>query len=181
MVGFLESIMQNVKYILFWLGLIIVVMLFKDANDDLTSNRYFNKFFSNLGTTQDEIHYTKEGGAEFYRAKDGHFYITAQIHGVPIKFLVDTGATDVVLSAEDAKQIKDHLKYLNRKKTYHTANGTIKALYVEISEMQIGKFVVKDVKASVNVAPMRTSLLGMSFLQYFNFYMSGNTLILNTY
>ncbi|WP_230957183.1 TIGR02281 family clan AA aspartic protease [Ehrlichia ruminantium] len=156
-------------------------MLFKGSNDDIVSNRYLDKFFSDSVTKSDKVHYTKEGGVEFYRAKDGHFYITADIRGVPIKFLVDTGATDVVLSTEDAKQIKDHLKYLNRKKTYHTANGTIKALYVEISEMQIGKFLVKDVKASVNVAPMRTSLLGMSFLQYFNFYMSGDKLVLNVY
>ena len=54
--------MQNIKYILFWLGLIIVVMLFKGSNDDFTSNRYFDKFFSDNRAKNDEIHYTKEGG-----------------------------------------------------------------------------------------------------------------------
>ncbi|ABD45157.1 clan AA aspartic protease, TIGR02281 family protein [Ehrlichia chaffeensis str. Heartland] len=172
--------MRNVKYVLFWLGFIVLVMLFSGTKDDIGGNKYFNKFFPNAATQNNKVNYV-EGGVEFYRAKDGHFYIEAMIHGIPVNFLVDTGATDVVLSVEDAKRLKHHLKYLNKKKTYHTANGTVKALYVEISEMQVGKFVVNNVKASVNVSPMRTSLLGMSFLQYFHFNMSGDKLTLHSY
>ena len=52
---------------------------------------------------------------EFYRAKDGHFYVTAHVHGIPIKFLVDTGATDVILSAEDAKASQKSLKIFKQK------------------------------------------------------------------
>ena len=172
--------MQNVKYILFWLGFIVLMMFFSSTKNDISS-KYFDKFFPNSVIHNKKVTYVDGGGVEFRRAKDGHFYIEATVHGIPVNFLVDTGATDVVLSVEDAKRLKKHLKYLNKKKTYHTANGTIKALYVEISEMQIGGFVVNNVKASVNVSPMRTSLLGMSFLQYFNFNMTGDKLTLNSY
>ncbi|WP_395877225.1 TIGR02281 family clan AA aspartic protease [Ehrlichia muris] len=172
--------MRSVKYVLFWLGFIVLVTLFDVTKDDITNRKYF-KFFPNSITQNASVNYVNGGGVEFRRAKDGHFYIEAMVHGIPVNFLVDTGATDIVLSVEDAKRLKHHLKYLNRKKTYHTANGTVKALYVEISEMQVGKFIVNNVKASVNVSPMRTSLLGMSFLQYFHFNMSGDKLTLNSY
>ncbi|MGN7618526.1 MAG: retropepsin-like aspartic protease family protein [Ehrlichia sp.] len=169
--------MRNIKYLVFWLGLIILVMVFGSTENDVTNI----KFVDNSTIRHKGVNDIAGGSVEFRRAKDGHFYVEATVHGVPITFLVDTGATDVVLSVEDAKRLKHHLKYLNRKKTYHTANGIIKALYVEISEMQIGQFVVNNVKASINVAPMRTSLLGMSFLQYFNFNMNGDKLILKSY
>ncbi|AHX04636.1 retropepsin-like aspartic protease family protein [Ehrlichia japonica] len=173
--------MRNVKYVLFWLGFIVLVTLFDGIKGDVANRKYFEKFFPNNVTQNTSVSYVDGGGVEFRRAKDGHFYIEAMVHGIPVNFLVDTGATDIVLSVEDAKRLKNHLKYLNRKKTYHTANGTVKALYVEISEMQVGKFIVNNVKASVNVSPMRTSLLGMSFLQYFHFNMSGDKLTLNSY
>ena len=173
--------MQNVKYVLFWIGLMLLVMLFDGTRNDITDNKYLGKFFDNTPFQAKKVGYVTEEGVEFRRAKDGHFYIEATVHGIPITFLVDTGATDVVLSVEDAKRLKHHLKYLHRKKTYQTANGTIKALYVEISEVQVGQFVINDVKASVNVSPMRTSLLGMSFLQYFNFNMSGDKLLLKSH
>ncbi|KJV65409.1 MULTISPECIES: retropepsin-like aspartic protease family protein [Ehrlichia] len=172
--------MRSVKYVLFWLGFIVLITLFDVTKDDVANRKYF-KFFPNSITQNTSVNYGDGVGVEFRRAKDGHFYIEAMVHGIPVNFLVDTGATDIVLSVKDAKRLKHHLKYLNRKKTYHTANGTVKALYVEISEMQVGKFIVNNVKASVNVSPMRTSLLGMSFLQYFHFNMSGDKLTLNSY
>jgi aspartyl protease family protein len=49
-------------------------------------------------------------------------------------------------------------------RTYQTANGVVRGAPVRLKRVEIGSVVVDDVRASVNEAPMGTSLLGMSFL-----------------
>ena len=81
-----------------------------------------------------------------------------------IRFLVDTGASEVVLSPRDAERLGFDLKSLNFNRIYQTANGTVTGAPVRLEEIRIGPIVVSDVRASVNGAEMKRSLLGMSFL-----------------
>ena len=71
-------------------------------------------------------------------ASDQHFYIRTQINGVTIKFLIDTGASDVVLSSTDAKKIGINLKKLKFTKQYNTANGTVFGANIRLKRMRIG-------------------------------------------
>ncbi len=94
----------------------------------------------------------------------GHFLVEAEVNGTPVTFLVDSGASSVVLSPEDARRIgltPDRLRFTER---YRTANGTVRAAPVELREIRIGQLAQRYVPASVNEAPIGISLLGMSFL-----------------
>jgi aspartyl protease family protein len=94
----------------------------------------------------------------------GHFVIDAAVNGVSVRFLVDTGASDVVLTLEDAAALGFEPRSLDFSRGYHTANGVVRAAPVVLRELRIGQYSLYDVDAAVNQAPIGISLLGMSFL-----------------
>ncbi|MCU7611528.1 retropepsin-like aspartic protease family protein [Anaplasma capra] len=166
--------MRSAKYIAFWVGIISVVAILYDGARNLP--------FSGFGKTAaaiSDVPIVKDGGVVFRKSGDGHFYILAAINGENITFLVDTGATDVVLSEKDAKKIGAHMRPVQQSKTYHTANGAIKATYFHIPEIRIGTLVARNVGASISKSELRTSLLGMSFLKHFHFTMRNDELLLS--
>ncbi|MGF1610294.1 MAG: TIGR02281 family clan AA aspartic protease [Kiloniellales bacterium] len=135
----------------------------------------------------DDEAYDEEAGDEAALSREitirkdvsGHFLLTARVEGVAIRFLVDTGASDVVLSPDDAQRLRLNSRNLNYSREYQTANGTVRAAPVTLRDLQIGQLEVYDLEASVNEAPMGISLLGMSFLERLDGYaVEGNTLIL---
>jgi aspartyl protease family protein len=96
--------------------------------------------------------------------RNGHFTVAAEVDGVEILFLVDTGASQVILTAEDAERLGygvDDLEYSAR---FQTANGTIRGAPLLLPNLRIEDLEIEDVHASVIQAPMPASLLGMSFL-----------------
>jgi clan AA aspartic protease (TIGR02281 family) len=95
----------------------------------------------------------------------GHFLVEAVVNGVPITFLVDTGASSVVLTMEDAERLGFRPESLRFTQRFASANGEVRAAPVVLRELRIGQFSVFDMPASVNEAPLRVSLLGMSFLE----------------
>lgn len=104
---------------------------------------------------------------EVPRKGDGHFNLTLRLNGEPVEFLVDTGATDMVLSLDDARLAginPDELAFVG---TAHTANGTVKTAMTTVQEISLGPVVFNNVRVAVNGGEMRGSLLGMSFLNRF--------------
>ena len=95
----------------------------------------------------------------------GHFLIEADVDGADIRFMVDTGATEVVLTPEDAARIGFDLRARNFTRQFNTAGGVIRAAPVTLRRLRIGQLVLRDVEAWVNEAPLFVSLLGMSFLK----------------
>jgi aspartyl protease family protein len=95
----------------------------------------------------------------------GHFVIDAVVNGLPIRFLVDTGASDVVLTLDDAEALGFDPRRLDFSQRYNTANGVVRAAPVSLREVRIGQFSLYEVAAAVNEAPIGISLLGMSFLE----------------
>lgn len=103
--------------------------------------------------------------AVMFRARDdGHFHVEALVDGTRVLFLVDTGASDVVLTPADARRLGLDPEALAYTRVYETANGTVSGAPVRIGEIVLGPIRLSGVEASVNRAPMRRSLLGMSFL-----------------
>jgi aspartyl protease family protein len=95
----------------------------------------------------------------------GHYYVTADVDGADIRFLVDTGASLIALSAGDAERVgldPDSLDYTG---VVQTANGTTRVAPVTLNEVRIGQMEIDRVEAIVSQAPMGMSLLGMSFLR----------------
>lgn len=109
----------------------------------------------------------------------GHFLLKASVEGVAIRFLVDTGASDVVLSPEDAQRLHLSSSQLDYSLAYQAANGLVRAAPVTLRNLRIGQLELYDLDASVNEAPMSISLLGMSFLERLDSYaVEGDRLIL---
>ena len=95
----------------------------------------------------------------------GHFLVEAVVNGVPIDFLVDTGASHIVLSVQDARKLGFTANQLQFTQKFQSANGTVRGAPVELRELRIGQLRLFDLEASVNGGPLPISLLGMSFLQ----------------
>jgi clan AA aspartic protease (TIGR02281 family) len=94
----------------------------------------------------------------------GHFVIDAVVDGVSLTFLVDTGASEIVLTLDDARQLGFLPHSLEFSQRFRTANGEVRGAPVRLRELRIGQFSLYDLDASVNEAPLAISLLGMSFL-----------------
>ena len=113
-----------------------------------------------------QISRTMATGAEIVipAGPNGHFLITAEIEDVEILFLVDTGASQVILTVEDAERLGHNVDFLEFSDRFQTANGAIQGAPLRLSGLRIGDLEIEDLRASVIRAPMSTSLLGMSFL-----------------
>lgn len=101
------------------------------------------------------------------RGTDGHFRAQIEINGRPVRFVVDTGATDIVLSRRDARAVGidlDNLAYTGRAVT---ANGVVRTASVRLDSVRFGDFVDSDLRASVNEGELGVSLLGMTYLSRF--------------
>ena len=120
----------------------------------------------NPGSAPRQIARTTATGAEMVipAGRNGHFMVTAEVEGVEILFLVDTGASQVILTAEDAERLGHRVDFLEFSDRFQTANGAIRGAPLLLSDLRIGDLEIEDVRASVIQAPMSTSLLGMSFL-----------------
>jgi aspartyl protease family protein len=93
----------------------------------------------------------------------GHFVTDGAVSGVPVRFLVDTGATVVALPAADARRLG--LDYRKGKRgLVHTANGPADAYLVQLERVRIGPIELTDVDAVVLEQGLSIALLGMSFL-----------------
>jgi len=101
------------------------------------------------------------------RADDGHFYARVRVNGTEIRFMVDTGATNLVLSQQDARQAGIALDSLNFILPTNTANGRVYGAGVVLDQVELGGFVDVDVRAMVNGGRMNDSLLGMTYLDRF--------------
>ncbi|MEM6619693.1 MAG: TIGR02281 family clan AA aspartic protease [Pseudomonadota bacterium] len=105
---------------------------------------------------------------ELVRRGDGHFHMTLTINGTPVDFIVDTGATQIVLTQDDARRIgldPDNLVFLGRAQT---ANGTVSTASVVLDEVRLGDLTHTRVRATVNGGPLFQSLLGMTYLNRFS-------------
>lgn len=108
---------------------------------------------------------TEQGRVEVPMAPDGHYYLTLSVNGTPVNFLVDTGASQVVLSHADAERAgidTDKLAYLGRAQT---PNGEVRTASFWVDEMSLGGITDSDVRVWVNAGEMDKSLLGMGYLQ----------------
>lgn len=105
------------------------------------------------------------GNVELRARSDGHYYARAEINGRAADVMVDTGASMVALTYEDAERAGVRLKPSDFTQSVSTANGTARFALVRLDRVSIGSITVRDVQAGVaERGKLSITLLGMSFL-----------------
>jgi aspartyl protease family protein len=94
----------------------------------------------------------------------GHFVINAVVNGDDVRFVLDTGASDVVLGIDTAKRLGFDPATLAFSRQYQTANGLAAGAPIVLREIRIGTLSLYDVPATVVRQPLPVALLGNSFL-----------------
>jgi aspartyl protease family protein len=107
----------------------------------------------------------------------GHFITLGSVNGISVRFLVDSGASQVVLPVSEAQRAG--IDYLHgRLGTSMTANGPVTVYRLNLASVKVGELELKNVAAEINSAPMSEGLLGMSFLGRVSMQRDGQHLIL---
>ena len=121
-----------------------------------------------------------EGGRiEVPRARDGHYYLTLDIGGTPIEFMVDTGASNVVLSEDAARKLgisSEGRVYIGQAQT---ANGLVRTARVKLTDVSLGPVHDKRLNAWVTDGQMDMSLLGMDYLGGFRIEIARDKMVLS--
>jgi len=163
--SFGKSLQQGLAWLLIFVGVVAAYGMWGDIRSTVLVQATVNE---------------QTGSIEIPRSPDGHYRLALDVNGARLDFIVDTGASEIVLSKADAARAglnPDDLPYYGRA---YTANGEVRTAPVRLDEVRLGTMVDRDVAASVNGGDLDQSLLGMSYLQRFQeITISGNKLILN--
>lgn len=147
---------DNLRNMAVWVLIFLGAILVYSARDRLTQ-----QFDTRAARMTD-------AGVEILRGADGHFRVTLGVNGVPVAFIIDTGASQIVLAPKDARRAgidPDALAYFG---LAETANGTVRMARVTLETVTLGTMTARNIAASVNQVPMSQSLLGMTYLNRFS-------------
>lgn len=109
-----------------------------------------------------------DGAITLPKQQRGHVRAIATINGEQVEFLVDTGASEIVLTMADAAKIgltRDKLNFIG---VAYTANGPVETAPVILESFELGNVVDRKIRASVNKGDLDISLLGMAYLNRFS-------------
>jgi aspartyl protease family protein len=157
---------QAVRYALIWLAVAAAVLLGYSFRDELGFAG--RRMTAELAPSQPLA--TGPSEMAVLREDDGHFYIMGRINDAPVRFMVDTGATDIALSPGDARRIGVDLSALAFTTRFETANGTGYGAPFTADSLVVGPIRLTGVPMTINQTPMRASLLGLSYLQRLDSY-----------
>ena len=119
------------------------------------------------------------GGSRIVLPADsrGHFMTQGAINGRPVTFMLDTGATSIALSADDAQRIGlDYSK--GQRIQMSTANGVSSGYKLRLQSVRVGDVEVYDIDAIVSPQPMPFVLLGNSFINRFSMRRDADQMVL---
>lgn len=153
----LQSLKQLAIWVLVGFGLILGYSFKDDAKFLL--NRVAGELVPGMGVASDG------GAVTFRRSGDGHFTVFAELNGREIPMLVDSGASTVVLSYDDAQKVGINPDELSFTSPVMTANGRALAASIRLGSITVGGIRAERVSAMVSQpGALKESLLGMSFL-----------------
>jgi aspartyl protease family protein len=100
------------------------------------------------------------------RRLDGEFVVSAKVNNASASFLFDTGASSVVIRAQDARRMGLDTAALDYDVRVTTANGSAMAAETQLDQVAVGPIVIHNVRALVaRSGALSENLLGMSFLE----------------
>jgi len=118
--------------------------------------------------------YSGDGSMTIRRHDNGHFYVPGTVLGIPVTFMLDTGASVTSITAEIARQAGVH----NCKEIQvQTANGTASGCLALVPQMTLGNFTLNNITVAV-MPNMETNLLGANVLRNFRVGQDGDLLLI---
>ena len=139
---------------------------------------FFGKVLDWQHNPNQGLQYSATGPREVVlkRNRGGHYIAPGVINGEPVRFLLDTGATQISIPQEVANRIG---LLRGRPSMASTANGTITVYDTRLDEVGLGNIVLHDIGAHINPHMFGdTVLLGMSFMKHLELVQRGDTLTL---
>lgn len=164
---------QTLKYSAIWLGIGVGLVGVYSYRAELSAfgARISGELRPDLATTPPEEAASGASGrvrlggaAAIRKADDGHFWAEATVNGSAVRFMVDTGASTVALTAIDARRAGVQEEGLKFNIPVNTANGQTYAAAITLKRVSIGNVVLEDVDGMVLREGLSSSLLGMSYL-----------------
>lgn len=151
---------QKARHAAIWAGLVLVVALGFTYRAELMGigQRLRGELIPSSAQATGERELVVTGG-------ESGFVVMGEVNGEPVRFVVDTGASDTVLSPQDAHRARLDSPSLAFDHLAETANGTGRGARVVAASLSVGQIGFSNVPVLINQAPMSTSLLGMTFLR----------------
>lgn len=158
--GLRGSPRQYLQYAAIWTGIIGVLVLGYAYRAELSQVPRKLKLAFNVGTPVT----IGERTLVVPQGDGGHYVVDGLVNGQRVRFMVDTGATETVLSPDDARRLGIPVETLNYGYEVDTANGKGHSAAYDATTLEVGAIRLDGFRMMVNQAPMGGSLLGMSFL-----------------
>ncbi len=169
---------KNIRHAAIWLTLAAVLLVGYSFKEDARA-----MFARVAGGLVPGMAFTSNGdnSVVITRGQRGHYSVRAMINGVPVDMLVDTGASNVVLSARDAVRVGYDLNALSYNLPVQTANGSTSVALARLDTVAIGAISIENVSGAIaQPGKLGQSLLGISYLDRLTSYeFSGDSLTLH--
>jgi aspartyl protease family protein len=154
-----------------WIAIVLIICVayvWRDAFEPLT-----RRITSELQPGR--VMNVAPGVVEVVRRRDGHYVLDGMVGDTRMTFLFDTGASGIVLSAQDATRAGFDLGKLNFSTIVSTANGTTRTAPIMLDSLTIGSITQRNLRALVaRPGSLDTSLLGQSFMDRLESYSVSN-------
>ncbi len=159
---------QIISNIFLWAVIFLIVIVGYSYRAEIINIK--NRVFAEFSPQNASI--SQNGSSVlFNRSYNGSFQIKAQVNGVNLPMIFDTGASSIVLSLDDAKKVGINISALKYTIKMQTANGISYAALSTIKNIEVGNIERRNIKAFVTKdGALETSLLGMNFLRTLSSY-----------
>jgi len=151
---------QHLRHAAIWVAIVAALALGLAYRDELTGvARHVRMAFSTgeaIATADHELVIPQDDS--------GAYVVVGKVNGERVRFVIDTGATDTVLSPDDAARLGVQLEALRYEREAETANGLGYGAPYTAQRLEVGPIGLANFEMTINQAPMSTSLLGLSFL-----------------
>lgn len=151
---------QTVKMALGWVGIFALIFLLVSFRPEM--KLIWQRITGELGLASAPA--VSGEPMTLRKGEDGHFWVTAEVNGRPMRFMVDSGATFTAISTEAARAAGIAPSGLGLKTVIETANGMVEADRATIADLRVGSLAMRDHDVLISDGLGDTNLLGMNFL-----------------